>query len=217
MTQRDVEQRVEAARRFNRFHTRKIGVLYEGAYQRPFSLTEVRVLYELAHRDAPTATALGRDLGLDAGYRSRIVRGFERRGLVLKPRYATGGRQSHTSLTALRRATRAVLDRGAGRRAGGLGVPRRTLEDRCPATPAAGGAEGAWLGPRDPPRERVRALRAPDGLPQDHALDPERAARGATPVRGSGVPRRAQGAQPQLRQGSRLGDLGAGPVTSSRR
>src|SRR5256886_16103003 len=61
------------------------------------------------------------------------------------------------------------------------------------------------------------SLRAPDGLPQVHALDPERAARGPTPVRGSGVPRRAQGAQPQLRQGSRLGDLGAGPVTSSRR
>jgi len=110
MAARDLEQRVEAARRFNRFYTRKIGVLHEGAYRSPFSLTEVRVLYELAHRDKPTATALGRELGLDPGYLSRILRGFERRGLVLKTRSASDGRQSHLSLTAQGRKVFAPLN-----------------------------------------------------------------------------------------------------------
>jgi DNA-binding MarR family transcriptional regulator/N-acetylglutamate synthase-like GNAT family acetyltransferase len=110
MAPRELEQRVEAARRFNRFYTRKIGVLHEGAYRSPFSLTEVRVLYELAHRDEPTATALARELGLDAGYLSRILRGFERRGLLLKTRSAADGRQSHLSLTTQGRKVFAPLN-----------------------------------------------------------------------------------------------------------
>jgi len=110
MGSRELERRVEAARRFNRFYTRQIGLLRRGAYDSPMSLTEVRVLYELAHREQPTATELGRDLDLDAGYLSRILRGFERRALVTRTRSAADGRRSHLALTATGRKAFAPLD-----------------------------------------------------------------------------------------------------------
>src|SRR4051812_1690517 len=105
-----LEQRISAVREFNRFYTRQIGILQENLYQSQFSLTEVRVLYELAHRNSVTATELRQELGLDAGYLSRMLSGFRRRGLIAKEKSAADGRQSFLRLTSRGREVFTPLD-----------------------------------------------------------------------------------------------------------
>jgi DNA-binding MarR family transcriptional regulator/N-acetylglutamate synthase-like GNAT family acetyltransferase len=107
------ERHVAAARRFNRFYTQRIGVLREHLLDSPFPLTAVRVLYELAHwrgDSPPTARVLASRLGLDEGYLSRILRGFEHGGLVDKTPLAGDGRQKALALTAKGRRAFAPLD-----------------------------------------------------------------------------------------------------------
>jgi DNA-binding MarR family transcriptional regulator/GNAT superfamily N-acetyltransferase len=84
--------------------------LHERLLGSAFSLTEVRVLYELAHRELPTATDLVRELGVDAGYLSRILRGFKRRGLIVRTPSTTDGRQTLLSLTPRGRKAFAPLN-----------------------------------------------------------------------------------------------------------
>ncbi len=105
-----LKENIHAVRAFNRFYTRQIGVLREALLKSPFSLTELRVLYEIAHRQQPTATELCQQLGLDPGYLSRILRGFEKRGLVRKSASEADGRQSLLGLTARGKQTFAALD-----------------------------------------------------------------------------------------------------------
>lgn len=113
MTSTDLPGRIETIRQFNRFYTKQIGVLQEGLLESTFSLTEVRVLYELAHRESPTAREIAMDLGLDAGYLSRILREFQSRGLVSRKTSAADARSSELSLTQLGRKTFAPLDERA--------------------------------------------------------------------------------------------------------
>jgi len=91
---------VQTIRRFNRFYTRQIGVLQEHLLQSQFSLTEVRVLYELAHRENITAKDLCRDLGLDRGYVSRMLQTFETQGWIKTSPSPGDRRRQFLSLTA---------------------------------------------------------------------------------------------------------------------
>ena len=93
------EQTIEAVRDFNRFYTRVIGVLEEGLLHTPYTLTEARVVFELAQRDSTEVTALRRDLGLDAGYLSRILARFAADGLVARERAAGDGRRQVVRLS----------------------------------------------------------------------------------------------------------------------
>ncbi len=101
---------VASIRGFNRFYTGQIGVLQEGLLQSPYSLTEVRVMFELANREKLTASDLIRELEVDAGYLSRILVSFEKRWIIAKKRSSKDRRQIFLQLTQKGRRIFATLD-----------------------------------------------------------------------------------------------------------
>jgi DNA-binding MarR family transcriptional regulator/GNAT superfamily N-acetyltransferase len=113
MPQTDSDQQVAAVRAFNRFYTRKLGVLDQQLLKSLYSLSEARVLYELAHREDLSAKEIGSELGLDAGYLSRIVQNFDENGLITRKPLPADRRQYRLSLTAKGRQAFARLERSS--------------------------------------------------------------------------------------------------------
>ncbi|MCK1423283.1 MarR family transcriptional regulator [Bradyrhizobium sp. 180] len=104
------DDHIAAVRAFNRFYTRKLGVLDQHLGKSPFSLSEARVLYELAHRDDLAAKEIGNELGLDPGYLSRIIQSFDEKGLITRKPLPADRRQYQLSLTAKGRQAFAKLN-----------------------------------------------------------------------------------------------------------
>jgi DNA-binding MarR family transcriptional regulator/GNAT superfamily N-acetyltransferase len=105
------DQEIAAIRAFNRFYTRRLEVLDQHLLKTPFSLSEARVMFELAHRGDLSAKQIGLELGLDPGYLSRIVQKFDEDGLISRKALPTDRRQYQLSLTAKGRAAFAKLER----------------------------------------------------------------------------------------------------------
>jgi len=110
-----LSRQIESVRSFNRFYTQRIGVLDEGLLDSPFSLTEVRVLYELAHHRGITATDLTQSLGLDKGYLSRILKRFRSKGWLARSNAGDDARRHLLTLTPAGRRAFAPLEKRSRR------------------------------------------------------------------------------------------------------
>ena len=131
---------VDAVRRFNRFYTRRIGVLDEHLLESPYSLAEARLLYELAHRDGLSAADLAHDLGIDPGYLSRTLRKLEKAGLIARAPDGADARRSRIALTEAGRAAQAPLEGQSNTAVAGMIAPL-SAHDRTRLVAALGAAE----------------------------------------------------------------------------
>jgi DNA-binding MarR family transcriptional regulator/GNAT superfamily N-acetyltransferase len=154
MSQQDSEAQVSAVRAFNRFYTRKLGVLDQQLLKSPFSLSEARVLYELAQRGNVAAKEVGIELGLDPGYLSRIIQKFDEDGLITRKALASDRRQFQLDLTAKGRQAFVRLERSSQDDVAAMlaalppgGAPR--------LTEAMGAIERLLGAPHTPPRPAI--------------------------------------------------------------
>src|SRR6202051_747309 len=123
MPEQDSDHQISAVRAFNRFYTRTLGVLDQPLLQSPFSLSEARVLYDLAHRQDPAAKEIGIELGLDPGYLSRIIQNFDESGLISRKPLPSDRRQYRLVLTAKGRQAFAKVDRSSHDDVGAMLAP----------------------------------------------------------------------------------------------
>jgi DNA-binding MarR family transcriptional regulator/GNAT superfamily N-acetyltransferase len=154
--------RIAAVRRFNRFYTRQIGVLRKTFLDSPYSLAEARVLYEVANGHSTTASEIGRKLDLDAGYLSRTLRAFEKRGLIVRTTSARDARQSYLELSPRGRKEFAPLERRSQRDSGAM-LEKLTPADRTQLIDAMHTIETLLAGENSamPQPEARYTLRAP--------------------------------------------------------
>src|SRR6267154_1495205 len=110
---RPAGEAIDIIRSFNRRYTRQLGLLDKGLLGSEFTLTEARVLYELANGEDSTATQIAGELGLDLGYMSRLIKKFGRRRYIKRKRSTVDARQSRLQLTERGRAVFDPLDRAA--------------------------------------------------------------------------------------------------------
>jgi DNA-binding MarR family transcriptional regulator/predicted GNAT family acetyltransferase len=147
----DHDEAVERVRRFNRFYTRMIGVLNETLTQSEFTLAQSRVLFELGHRDAPTASEIAQDLRLDPAYLARILRRFKELGLVTSGLDTADRRRRRLDLTADGQAMLAELQRRSRAEIGTILTPvdaqsLETLTEAMERIETVMGAGAPWDG-----------------------------------------------------------------------
>ena len=149
---------VAAVRQFNRFYTRQIGLLDEGLHHTPFSLTEVRVMYEIFHHPGITATGVREALALDAGYLSRLLRGLRRQGLVSARAEPADRRRRTLTLTERGLRTFEGLDARSSQEVGAM-LARLSRPERRELVRAMRGIEGLLARPAESSKQVV--LRGP--------------------------------------------------------
>ncbi|MBF6299870.1 MarR family transcriptional regulator [Nocardia amamiensis] len=150
---------IASVREFNRRYTRVIGVLREGLHDSQYSLTEARVLFELAGSDATEVVALRRSLDLDPGYLSRILARFEQAGLVRRNRSDSDGRRQEVRLTTRGREVFATLDQRSSDEVGVL-LGERSPADRARLLDAMRTIQQILDRPADAPSFVLRAPRS---------------------------------------------------------